>query len=129
MDSTKDRLARVAASVVAHDLQGYNFRISSVATSHRGSQVEIANACVALRPLVDWLEGELSVTVQVVGGPETPLDLIVDTTGTGLSLSRMKRDVTVGMLRERLQIVARLLVDQAPELLACAEPEDSPRVP
>lgn len=88
-DDSDDRLVRAADRVARKELHGFGFTRSEATTSDRGSSVVLANEVVALRFDADWLEGELAVSVQAVGGEPLPLDELVNLSGTGLSLRRI----------------------------------------
>lgn len=94
----------------------------NVTMGYRGSTVELVNESMAIQLVTDWLEGELTVTLQTLDGSAMPLDAVVDTAGAGLSLMRMKRGITLDMITQRLETAARLLVSQAPDLLVGDRP-------
>lgn len=66
----------------------------------------------------DGLEGELGVTIHVPGEPKVDLEnLVHGTSASRLSLRRIGRRATSGMLEARLQQVASMLETEASELL------------
>lgn len=98
----------------------YGFRIVAELDSARGSSVSLVKDCIVVRVVCDWLEGEMSVSLRAVGGLEIPLEEVVDLDEShGLSMVRMKRGISRGMLEARLGQIADLLEKQASELLDC----------
>jgi hypothetical protein len=104
-------------------LAPFGFSVVSENDGHRGSRVEIANSCATITVSIDWLEGELDVSVQGAGGKEAvALAELVDFAEVkGLSTRRLPRGVSVGMLERRLAQIGGLLVDQSRDLLCCAD--------
>ena len=98
----------------------YGFRIVADLESARASSVSLVKDCVVVRVACDWLEGEMFVSVRSVGGAEVPLAAVVNLDEAhGLSMIRMKRGISRGMLEARLRQIADLLEKQASELLGC----------
>ena len=115
-DSSHDVLA-AAASRSLDALIEFGFRLGSVTGSARGSTVEVLNPCLRLLLSADYLEGELGVAVQVIGGPELSVGEIL---GPEIArMTRISRGASRGILQARLDDVFRALVTECPELLRC----------
>lgn len=112
------RVGRLLDAAVSgfEPLTARGFALRSVGDSGRGETVEAASDTTAIRVAADWLEGELDVTVQIVGGAEAPL-LAVVRRPSGLHLQRLPRGVKRGVLEATLRQVADAMVEQAGDVL------------
>jgi hypothetical protein len=113
-----DPLMSAAASALASSAAYGNLRASEPRSSDRGSSVDLVNDQVAISITADWLEGELGVSIRCVGGVPVDLADLADTSEVkGLSLSQLKRGISVDMLARRLTQVLDLLERSVPGLL------------
>jgi hypothetical protein len=67
----------------------------------------------------DWLEGELSLTLQRLGQEAMPLGDLLDLDRVkGLHLTRLGRNVSVATVEAQLRKIAQALDEQASAVLA-----------
>ena len=86
------------------------------------SSVSLVRSSLRIDFSWDGLEGELAVTLQAAGGRAVNLEDVVHLAdGAGLSLRRIRRGATSGMLETRLRKIASLLEADAKELLELGE--------
>lgn len=90
--------------------------------NNRGGSVRLVNEHATIRIVADWLEGELTVTVQQTDGDELALADLVDLRkARGLSLTRLSRGISEDAVVRRLRQIANLLDDQAAPLFTASE--------
>jgi hypothetical protein len=100
-------------------LTDFGFTIAGHAGGRRGETLEMSSSLVLLTVSADWLEGEIRVTVQGVGGPERTLASVIDVDAVkALHLNRVRRGATAGMIETTLRKVAGALVEQAEDVLS-----------
>ena len=100
-------------------LAGYGFALNECEEAHRGADALIANGHLIIRVTLDRLEGEMTVTIGLLGLPELPLDQLVDLTQVkGLKLRRIPRAARSSFIEVQLRRVAEALTSQIPTVLA-----------
>jgi hypothetical protein len=100
-------------------LTDFGFTIAGHSGGHRGETLEMSSSLVLLTVSADWLEGEISVTVRGIGGPERALASVIDVDAVkALHLNRVRRGATAGMIETTLRKVAGALVEQAEDVLS-----------
>lgn len=97
---TPDRLLRAVERGLLPSLVELGFGISAVASTNRGSSVDLVAGECRIEILADWLEGELSVELR---DPDRPPQQLV-------RLSRLARDVRSSVLQAKLQQAAPTVV-------------------
>lgn len=111
------RLAN-AAELAFQPILALGYHVVPGAVGGRGESVDLVGDYVAIRISADWLEGEIAVELQALGGVSVPLASVVDPRRvTGLHLRRVSRSVTSGQLESTLAKVADLLTGQASDVL------------
>jgi hypothetical protein len=81
----------------------------------RGASVVATADMVAIAVGADWLEGELSVSVQVAGAGPVAIENVIPP--LRYAVRRLPRDPTRGVLERRLRLVVAGIRSHAPELL------------
>jgi hypothetical protein len=100
-------------------LTAFGFTIAGHSGGLRGETLEMSNSHLLLTVSADWLEGEISVSVRAVGGPERTLASIIDLDAVkALHLHRVGRGATTGTVESTLRKVADALVEEANDVLA-----------
>lgn len=95
-----------------------NLQTTDLRTSNRGSSVDLVNDQIAISITADWLEGELGISIRHVSGKSVELAELADPSEVkGLSLTRLKRDISVDMLARRVTQALDLLERSVPGLL------------
>lgn len=112
-----------AATLGLEPLLSRGFQLMPGPHGGRGERVDLVSEAVLIAVSADWLEGEIEVNLQAVGGSAIPLAILVDLQRVkGPRLSRISRSVTHGQLVSIMEKIADVLVAQAPDVLA-ATPE------
>jgi hypothetical protein len=113
----RDRLLSAVERGLIAPLSRYGFSARG-GGGDRGESVECSNGHALIRVSADWLEGELSVSLQRPGKPPIPIADLLDLTGVeGLRMTRLGRGVTVETLAATLKKIALALDEKVPELL------------
>lgn len=99
-------------------LLSFGFAAREVASSQRGETVECGNGVALIAVSADWLEGELSVTVQQVGAPAVPVEDLVEI--KALHLTRIGRGTSPNVVEATLRKIAEALTTQVPEAITPA---------
>lgn len=95
---------------------GFHVRDAQVGWD-RGASVVVASTRVRFVVEADFLESELSVSVQVAGAGPVPIEDLVPAV-RHVVRRRLPRDATRGVLQSRLSEVVKALLVEAPELLS-----------
>lgn len=112
---------RKAATAAFAALADHGFQVRDTQIGwDRGASVVVASGWVTIAVDADFLECELSVTVQVAGARPVPVENLVPAL-RGVVRRRLPRDATRGVLQSRLSTVMNALRIQAPEVLAGGE--------
>ena len=100
-------------------LTDFGFTIAGHSGGCRGETLEMSSSLVLLTVSADWLEGEISVTLRGIGGPERTLASVIDLDAVkALHLNRVRRGAAAGLIETTLRKVAGALVEQAEEVLS-----------
>lgn len=112
-----DRLLRAVERGMAAPLAVFGFRAVGGGGT-RGETVECTNGDVLIEVTVDYLEGEIWVSVRQRGGPALALEDVLSANSIkALHLSRLPRGVSAGVLEARLRKITDALTRDAPSLL------------
>lgn len=109
-------LLRAVEQGLVEPLAQFGFIAAGDGGTHRGESVECSNGSALIMVSADWLEGELSVTVQRPGQPAVPVEEFIE--AKALHLRRIRRGASVDMIASTLRKVAEALTTQAPEVIA-----------
>ena len=117
-----DRLSRAVATAIAASSSCDALRMTDSRSSNRGSSVQVANDRLAISFVMDWLEGELDVALGAVGGTKLDLADVADRSSVKvLSLTRLRKGVTVDMLSRRVGQILELVERTMPGFLLGTE--------
>lgn len=120
VDHEGGQLTKAVAAAYAEVISS-GYRLTCVHDSGRGETVELTGDRVLITMGADWLEGELEISLQAVGGRPIPLQDVVDLShAKALHLHRLPRGVSTGVLTSTLTKTAQLLVAHAADVLAGA---------
>lgn len=112
---------RKAATAAFAALTYYGFQVRDAQVGwDRGASVVVASTWVMIVVDADFVECELSVSVQVAGAGPVPVEALVPAV-RHVVRKRLPRDATRGVLQSRLSTVAKALLAEAPEVLSGSE--------
>ena len=115
--TVSSRLLPAVERGLVEPLSSYGF-VAAGGGGNRGETVECSNGQTLITVSADWLEGELSVTVQRLGQPPVAVADLVNLDGVkGLRMTRLGRNVSASTIETSLRKVAEALANQAPEVL------------
>jgi hypothetical protein len=115
--AVSSRLLPAVERGLVEPLALYGF-VATGGGGNRGETVECRNDQTLITISADWLEGELSVTVQRLGQSPVAVADLVDLDGIkGLRMTRLGRNVSVGTVESSLRKIAEALDEQATEVL------------
>ncbi len=97
----------------------FGFALAGHSGGLGGETLEMSNSLVLLTFSADWREGEISVSLRGIGGPERMLASVIDVDAVkALSLNRVGRGASIGTIESTLRKVADALVEQARDVLS-----------
>ena len=115
--AVSSRLLRAVERGLVEPLARYGF-VAAGGGGNRGETVECSNGQTLITVSADWLEGELSVTVQRPGESPVAVADLVDLDGVkGLRMTRLGRNVSVSTVESTLGKIAEALDEQASDVL------------
>jgi len=114
-----ERLTQAVERGLLQPLGAFDFRVAGSSSSNRGSTVDCTNGEVLIHVVADWLEGEVTVTLRSLGGAEVSYEAIVHREDAkALSLTRLPRSPSTGVLVSKLRRLGEALAAQAPDILS-----------
>jgi hypothetical protein len=97
----------------------YAFALNECHESHRGADALVANDHLVIRVTLDRLEGEMTVTVGLLGLAEWPIERVVNLAHVkGLKTRRIARAASSSFIEAQLRRLSEALIAQAPTVLA-----------
>jgi hypothetical protein len=109
--------SRAVMAGFVRPLAGYGFVLRECSEGHRGADALVLNDHLVSRITLDRLEGELTITVGLIGRPEWTLDRLVDPAQLkGFKIRRLPRSAST--VEGQLRRLSERLVSQVPEALA-----------
>jgi hypothetical protein len=109
-----NRLLRAVERGLLEPLRHYDFAATGGGGGYRGETVECSNGQTLIVVSADWLEGELSLTVQQAGASPVPITDFIDLSRIkGLHLTRLGRNVSTDTVEATLRKIGAALDEQA----------------
>lgn len=112
--NSEDKLALAVHLGMHERLSEFGYSVTSTGGNKRGSHIELSNGWVVVDITADWLEGEITITVNHNGKSESINELVV--LGKGTDLRRLSRGVSRDVVGAQLTKVANALIEQVPHL-------------
>ena len=110
-----NRLLSATEAALGPLLGPNGFTITGSTEQGRGSTVECSSGHLLIGIVADWLEGELTIDLQVEGGRQVPLAEVVDVKqAQALSLTRLPRRIGRAGLQRRIEQVGQLIQEGLP---------------
>jgi hypothetical protein len=119
MTQAESPFSRAVIAGLVGPLGAYGFELRECSESNAGAEAVVGNDHLLFRIRLDRLEGELAITVGLIGRPERDLDRLIDPAQLkGLKTRRLPRSASAGFIEAQLRRLSEGLLLQVPEALA-----------